>query len=389
MRTNVAVDEAINKDYMPVLSLRAYDVSYASGYCRELTRNAAKDITADYIDMNSIHYEVSQISGDYFEPGAVIPAKLSLRVLPGHGLTLEESPAPQSPADYSVVYRPVIQYMRPNGTVYTTVTTFPYLIIVSRTSDYDGETIKLNLQDELCVLDNVQIDAASYNGETGTTLISAAMTAAGLAGPKQSGGSSSGITGTSLPTKIYYSGEEMSCRQAISYVLQMNGCFAIMNENGALNIKRMMDNATDGGNWPYVFDAELSADYVMDYYVGEYEPNKRRWTNVRVFPSDVTPAKGNFPRTYILKDNPFIAEGNAGTYEALLRNRIIKELSFTGAEFEYRFNTNIELGDYVLARYYQSPNTTNARDLLVSRIEWDGGAFCKLRGPDFKVNNRT
>lgn len=386
MRNLSGIDNLLEAGYYPSLSMQCYSVSYTAGTRRTFTRYSAGDISSQYIDMDSIHAEWCYSSNDTFEGGGCIPISLSFRLLPGSGLTLETVPYPQSPADYSYAYRPYITFRKANGGGTTSYTIFPYMILREQSrSRGDNNAKKLYFEDETCMFDYAEIDVASKYGKMYAEIVQHIMRTVGLGDENNSGYSGVSLTGIS-----YYQGEPMSARQCLSYIGQANGVFFQMNSNSMLKIKEMLAAQEDSQHpGQYAYDFETNWQYELGHSMDEVLPTIKPWVGVLVFPYDQNRRTGNYPRMYCLYDNPFVISSNYTTYQTLLRQRLVKNLHYSGMEITYRFDPRIELGDYICYRFlHRDGDTIGGNPLTVCRITWDGSAFFTLKGPSFARYNR-
>jgi len=381
------VDTQLEAGRYPILKMEAYDVTYnGPGYVRWMTRNSEKDITPEFIDISSIKVEVAMSSDNSFTPGGCIPATVSFRILRGSGLTLNPVELPKNAGDYSVLYRPRIYYQDVNGNLYLGACVLPYMILREKIlSRGHSQSYNLTFEDELCMLDYMEYDVATKYGYPWGSVISFILETVGLAGTNEQGASDSGIVSNiTTNSTCYYQGEPMSGRQALSYILQMHGAFAKMNENGKLHILEL----NDSGN---TTDASMHQNYVSDVYFTNPDcGNGGIWDSIKIYGYDEETPTGNFPKKYILKGNPFVTSGNKSTYASPLSIRLQSHdpRENRGPEIECRYNVNFELGDLVKFNYNLIPSTITNTIVLITRIRWDGGAYCQIYGPIHEEYNR-
>ena len=383
---NYSVDAYLEAGSFPELSLLCYSVSWESGTRRTLTRYSEGDILSDYIDIDSIHAEWAYDSSDIFQPGGVIPVCLSFRLLSGHSLslfdTLQAAPSPQSAADYSYLFRPQIKLKRTGYIDY--YYPFPYMILRQITRERNSfKSYKLYFEDESCVFDYYEYDVGSKFGYQWQLIVRNILNLTGQGGTNDLGISgTANITGTS-----YYQGDPMSARKVLSYIAQMNGVFMTRDNDSKLKMTLMLaaEEASSGG-FPYVLDGEIPYNYILDAYSESTYPTTFTYRSVRVLPYN-TNVSTRSPTQYCINNNPFIVEDNYRTYETLLTNRLIKQLSYSGLEIVCRFNPNYELGDYLKYLVLKN-NALSGGPISIARIVWNGGAFCTVYGTRFGVDNR-
>lgn len=353
---------------MPRITLKAYDVSINSAGYRTLTSHTAYDIAPEYIDMDSIHFEWAQCPGDTFEPGGCIPSHLELRLLSSYAGTNPLTPtyAPTNASDYSVLYKMQINYGI-GGNIYSYGAP---MVLVAKSSMRNSDSVKLVFEDELTMFDNIPYDLASKT-VTYKDVVSNIFATAGI-NPSKLTGIDSILSGAN-----YYTGGELSARQVLSYILQANGCYIFANSNDGFTIKTLRSVTPVG---------ELASDYVMDYSFGECSG---RWDHaLMIVDGDpITYSTGNYPNTYLFRNNPLVIEGNKTTYADMLTNRV-SYIDREGFEVKYAFHQAIEPGDYLKINYKPAPTTTTYKNAIISRITWDGGAFFTLKECEFDRFNK-
>ena len=83
--------------------------------------------------------------------------------------------------------------------------------------------------------------------------------------------------------------------------------------------------------------------------------------------------------TYCVDDNPLITQGNRGAYSNLLpTNMSSNSISRRGFTFTIPMMLFFELGDYILVYYKSGVSSLSVKNIIISRIEWDGGMFMKI-----------
>lgn len=386
MKDLSGVEELLEAGYYPSLSVRCYQVNYTQGSRRTLTRYSAGDIPSQYIDMDSIHAEWTYSPNDRFEPGGCIPVSLSFRLIPGSNVSIETVLYPKSAADYSYLYHPVITFRTFKTTPTTTYLPFPYMVLREQSrSKGDDQTKKLYFEDETCMFDYVEVDVASMYGNSYNSILYNILNTVGLADQHNTGiiGSTS-LTGTS-----YYQGEPMSARQFLSYIGEANGIFYQLNNNSMLRIREMLtaEDSQDSSSH-YVYDGEVKWQYFMDRNTEEVWPSGYVWQDVVVIPYGAERKTGNFPEKFYLYDNPFVVSENQNTYRALLMERMIKFLLYSGEEILCRYDPRFEIGDYISVRFKLKEGGIGGVPMTICRISWDGSAFFTLKGPSFARYNR-
>lgn len=349
---------------MPRITLVAYDVSINSAGYRTLTSHSAYDIAPEYIDMDSIHFEWAQCPGDTFEPGGCIPSHLEIKLLSSYAGDNPLTPTytPTSASDYSVLYKMLISYAGVGGSIYYYGAP---MILVSKSSMRNSKSVKLVFEDELTIFNNMFFDI-SNTAWTYNTILQMIISEAKIGD----------ITGLSniVNGANYAQQGELSARQILSYILQANGCFMSIDTEGAIVIKPLRTSTNVVG--------QLSADYVMDYSFGECEG---KWDHaLMIVDGDpITYSPGNYPNTYLFRNNPLVVEGNKSTYSNILTRRV-SGVKRAGLEVKYAFHQAIEPGDYLQILYRNSANPSSySRKAIISRITWDGGAFFTLKECEF------
>jgi len=185
--------------------------------------------------------------------------------------------------------------------------------------------------------------------------------------------------------------EATTCREVISYVAQMCGCFARCNRFGELELKwfnrteleSVMDNMLDGGVFddatPYasgddadggtfdpweagdIFDAGVftwatTCHYISSLYSHDISVENVAITGVRILVKTEDNASTDSIKTYSLgtnayvieiKDNPFITEANVDTVIARLAQQLIG-LTFRRARITHGSDPSIEAGDIAI-----------------------------------------
>ena len=350
---------------MPYPVLYAYTVSVNNNGYRVLTRDSTYDIAGEYIDLSSINYEWS--IGDTFKPGSVARAHLKLRVLPGcPGLVgLTAVPSPSSVSDYSRAYQLRIVYAPRAGGIIQSVQTGGTLICTGMSLGYSGDSTELTFDDESVILENRQYDlgALYYNGLQ--TVVRNIFLTNGF-------NSYNGVSDV-VDGHLYYQSDPMSAKQALSHILEANGmiCYQL---GGDFYLKGLLP-------YPVATAGEIAAAYSRDYSCDDFQGN---YNDLLIYASDEsTKPSGNFPRRYIVKGNPIIVAGNRAEFRTVLTNRVLGGEYRRGFEIEVLTCPQVVVGDYLKINYKQAANVFNSKIMCVSRFNWNGGAFCKLKEAEF------
>ena len=373
MNANVhtAMSDWFQKGIVPTFKLSCYTVSTSSSGYRTFTRYYAGDLTADYIDRDSIRWEASR--GTSFEPGGIVPSRLSVRILPGcGGLTgIVATQRPTTFGQYDRAYEIILQW-QDEQSIYSTSIGGMY-IVTSKSPTENGDAVSLEFLDELTVLDGFEYDLADMPTSDYRTIVRNLFMTNGVPIADIVGVDDYIIAGNN-----YYRGNQMTARQALSRILQMNGCY--MLQLGQQFVIRPLNHTY--GSADVQMDREYSQDYSFDEYEGE-------WTSAIINPpDDPIQYSGNSPTSYILKDNPLLSEGNKNTYATTLQNRITN-VSRHGFSIKYLCCPEIEVGDIVQMRFKMRPNVYTSKKMAVARITWDGGAYFTLSEDLFDPMGRT
>jgi len=359
------------------LSFRAYTVNHASTG-RTFTRTANLDIPTEFIDVNSIRYEAALSSNLYLEPGGVVPVIIKCRV---YGAILDENgmheigsqggvvrgytetPEPGSTNHYDTAFLPVITMHRGISTTQTVVIA-SHMIITDAVRNVDG-SYDLTFQDERIVLDRNEIDM-TYQTTSFKTVAQNAFAFAGFTGATFSDGGNCypGSNGSGTT-------EIMTSRQVISYIMQLSGCF-LRGRRGVFSPVPLLSVSLDEDNHP-IPHLTLSSDWVFETTNIKNILGQGRINNIYVYENGAdTPQRKN-KNSYTCRDNPFITSGNKSAIKTLLQDRLNFFADNNGIIIDCLFYPLLEPGDFL--KY-------NGHIFVLSRIEWEGGLFCKLYGTD-------
>lgn len=382
---NNFIANLIDYPCVPQVTLEAYDV--AASTPRTLTRNSSKDITYDYILSDSIRYE--QTIGDDFTPGNVIPSIFSCNVrsdCPNIG-TVVATPLAASVDDYSTAYKIYLTYkcVRPDGTGYY----YYYLggtYVCTAKSQQRSLNYKLELKDEMFVFDNAIFDLANYVTTSSHTygyqsIVKLMFRSMNFSLLVYTGDYSGLITNLSyvISGTNYYTGQSMSSRSALSYICEMNGLNLIESDN-----KFVFKKLDDGEIRRTILQNTMCHNYSFGDYAG-------KWNSAIINPSDdpIRYSIGNYPDTYFIQDNPLLSEGNKNTYSSQLNTNMHTSIERKGFHYTSLFVPQIEAGDYIKVGYILAKNVTANKEFIVSRIQWNGGAFADYFESDFNPIRRN
>lgn len=361
-----------DQGWYPQMSLWAYTVGHDSSGYRTLTRDSSRDIPADYIEHESIRYTAQNIPGDILEGGAVVPGHLTFNLLPGYQYTYDISatPAASTTHGYSRVYELIIMFT--NGTSYGAIYRLGgRFVVTGKSNTWNNTKIKLTLDEEHFIFDNLEYDLASKTTMTYRDVVGNIFAAAGFR-PSDIFDSTEILAGTNI-----YTGAPMSARQALSYILQLNGCSLL--QRGQYFYIRWVSHEALGGTWP--------ADYSGDYKYGDHSGVRAAAT---IITSDAPQRTGNIPGQLIVKGNPLVTSGNASAYIPVLMNRVCWR-THRGIEVDYMLDPTIEPGDCLLYLYVMTDaeHTTGINQFILNRFEWNGGMYCKLSEAVYDPINRA
>lgn len=367
--------------YYPVPKVTAYDVSNVDGHVKTY-RAEDKDILGDYIEIDSLHYEWSCVSGDDWMPGAVIPARLTVTVLPDCPGLQYAVPTPEcaSLTDLEVTWLLKINWVNATtGAMSDVMEIGPKMICVSKTGGRNGNKYRLVFEGWLRVLDYITVDMAAWTGQSWRTCAANILAQAGF---------NTATTNLLQRTNIfagnsYYTGQPMSGRQALSYILQLSGCHIVHRNNNLI----ICPLKVKYGN------SDINVGYTRDWSFGDYD-GAISWASAE--PAEWAAADSKSwaakPGWVYLTGNPFITEGN---YQAITTQlaTTCTGWSIGGFEIEVLMNVYLEPGDHIHV-YYGTKAGPDAQvvgtsyDIVVTRIEWDGGAYMKISEVPYDPVNR-
>jgi hypothetical protein len=268
------------------------------------------------------------------------------------------TPSPTSTSDYDRVFLPVVR-IAGDGVARILGS---HMIITDAVQDSNGYGYTLTLTDERVVLDGCTLDMAAQQGNTFGTIAQNAFLAAGFP--------SSALTdlGDYYPGTMTGLTDKLTARQTWTHLLQASGCITRARQGvfRSLPLKQVTVDSdgdptpmwTISPNWvKSVTNLSNTSVYVTPIVYYYNEPGARR----------------KDAHLCCIKGNPFIISGNWQAIQTIVRSRMgdgsTMQFHNSGLEVECLFNPLLEPGDFI--QFGASVN-------VLSRIEWNGGAFCRL-----------
>ena len=373
-----------NKGITPKFYLKAwrsyYDDATDQLTGRHLTEDTQLDIAPEYIDLQSIHYEASVSPDGTFTPGSVTPGYCTLNVFQGGipsdilrpGNILAPVPHPAHASDYHLVYQ--LKFIYDDGTNQVD-THFCGFFIITNIAEEDTASpgsYKMTLQSEMIVFENMRWDPSPFALGL-RSMVRQISIDAGF------GENVSGLYEITDMT-VVEPDFEMSARQCLSYILQINGCYLAdaypINEE-SFEINCLVEATSSERTFPE--DYEFFHSYAQESGI---------WSDVRVYPKGTQHETGSLPSVYIIDNNPFVSSSNKSAIRTKL-TQIMLNRRETGFEVDYMLNPYLTVGSFVKICYMISETYASEKLTRVNSIEWNGGAFMKIKEFEFDNYNRV
>ena len=377
-----SVDTYLNRQAYCRLHFDGYKVNHTPNgdyYDRSFTRSTEDDIPEEFIDQSSVHFEAALNTSGLYEPGGVVPATIRCHV---NGMYVWDDDGwrefgegggtvrnykqiinPETALDYDVAYLPVVRIYSSSG--FHTMSNLASHMIITQKEERDGCGYDLTFQTELCVFDNQEIDLSNYSTEgfLFRALSQAVVQKTNLGlGALQNRtniypGNMSNISGILTP------------RELLDRLLEISGCF-LRQRDGVFYIVPVVSSIDEQGS--PVVNWAINKDWVMDErYIGDGDIIGENYVGyVLMLDEQSSKPKNKDVHRYVCSGNPFVKSWNKAAIKTYVEDRFCSKAYNIGMEVTCLFNPKLEPGDFI------GFDGTH----LLTRIEWDGGAFCKLYG---------